>query len=547
MPVELTNLADLSTTDVEQNITLLKSYLEVEYPSMDLQPGGVLYSLLLRPAALFHTLNQSNMTRLRQANSLLAINQDPTLADESLVDAVLSNYSITRNQGGYAIGRINLIFSTNDFVAVPSSKIFTANGVEFLPVNPVYGVSAISTNTYSVLFTAQSDGTYVLPVTVKAATTGTSGNLAKGTRLTEVETGLLNLIDIVVASDFDGGEDTESNAELMSKISNGITTPSLGSRNAIKALIQNNFSSVTDISVVGAGDIEMLRDGHSTLGIKTLGKVDLYVRTRAKPITVTITKAATLTNPGTKTFSMAFTRNEYPGLYSIESILPAGSTLTGTLEVTSTTRGIDSSLVDGTDFVPAMADDEGTFTRYQSLTVIFNDNYTDTSGMTTGDTADFNVTLTYMPDIDLVNDWLQHRSRRAPGGDYLVKAPIPCFVGVGLKITVGPGDEEPDTELIKAAVIDAVNSTTFADGQLDSSVIINAAQSLLSRRSRVDTPIDLRGRVIKPDGNTYWVFDPYKLVIPTIADEMVSSRTVAFFLDTSNIIVETVPSDALPV
>jgi hypothetical protein len=546
MPIEIANLSSLDQTEIEQSLALLKSYLEVQYPSMDLEPGGVFHSLLLRPAAIFHTLNQTNLERLRKSQSMLEIAKDPTLADDDIVDAVISNFNVLRNAGGRASGTVAMIFSTNDFVAIPSGTVFTANGMTFSPTSSIFGVAADPTSTTNIVFVPQSDNTFVLNFTVMANEDGTAGNIGKDTLLALSDFDFPNYITTKAVTDFDGGKDTETNTDLLARLVNGIASPSMSSRSSIKALIQNSFPDTADVSVIGAGDTEMLRDTHSTLGVKSFGKADIYVRSRSRPLTLTVTKEAILTNVSLKTFNMTFAAGEYPGLYWVDAIKPQGAVMDGSLPFASVTRGIDTAAAD-IDFIPEMVGSEGNFTRYQTLEVVFTSDTTNTTGMTVGQKVKFDTTITYMPDIDKVHDWLLHRSRRHPAGDYLVKAPIPCFVGVALRIIVGVGDAVPDLEVIKAAVVDAVNKVTFAEGQLDSSVIINAAQALLPRTSKVETPIDLRGRVIKPGGQEEWLFNQHKLVVPLAIGEMASPRTVSFFLSSADIIVEAVPTNALPV
>jgi hypothetical protein len=63
----------LDPAQVEQAEEFLANWLKTEYPSMDLTMGRVLRDLLIRPAALFHVLNQTDMDRLRRSMSLQAI------------------------------------------------------------------------------------------------------------------------------------------------------------------------------------------------------------------------------------------------------------------------------------------------------------------------------------------------------------------------------------------------------------------------------------------------------------------------------------------
>ena len=97
---------DLSEDLVQQNEAFLVQFLQDQYPSLDLTEGRVLRNLLIRPAAIFHTLNDTNIDQLRQSMSLQAIEANPAIATEEIVDAVLSNYRVGRDEGAPAAGQL---------------------------------------------------------------------------------------------------------------------------------------------------------------------------------------------------------------------------------------------------------------------------------------------------------------------------------------------------------------------------------------------------------------------------------------------------------
>jgi hypothetical protein len=545
MPLELQDLASLDPTAVADNVSLMAELLAGSVPDADLRPGGVLYGTVVTRAAELHTLNQSNWNRVADSNSLLALENDPTLADGDAVDRVASNYLITRQSGTIATGTVVLVMDSNSLLLIPSSMAFTVGTTSFHPVTSFTGVSSSDEVTTDAdrVFALRADGsTYALLVDVAADAVGSAGNVSLGTTFSPSST-LPGLISAYAAGDFLGGSDSETTSQLITRLSQGITTPSLSSRAGATALIKASFPSVSDVSIIGSGDPEMNR---ATAGpFKRPGAADVYVRTRQRPLRLTVTKTATLLDVGAATWSIAFGRDEYPGMYEVISILPVGSNAGGTLTITADLRTFDSDVVDGADQVPAASPTQAEYSRYQAGTLTFVD--TAVGALGAGDTRDYDVTIRYMPLIGTISDWVMSRDRLPPGTDYLVKAPIPCVVDLELRVVAGRGDAAVDPVALASAAANAVNSVDFATGKLTASTIINAVQSLLPRRTRLELPVGLRGRIRAPGGEMLWIFDNDGLTIPDRPELSVSSRTVAFYLDPVDIVVDVLASDAKPV
>ena len=95
----------LDQATVQANEDFLVNFLASEFPNLDLTTGRVLRELLIRPAAIFYTLNNVNITNLQNSMSMLTVSQNPDLATPEVVAAILSNYRLTPSQGTTASGQ----------------------------------------------------------------------------------------------------------------------------------------------------------------------------------------------------------------------------------------------------------------------------------------------------------------------------------------------------------------------------------------------------------------------------------------------------------
>jgi hypothetical protein len=541
MPLQVTDISQLSTATIDEVEAALIAMIRVHLPTADLSRGSVLHSLLIRPASLFHTINRTNILRLQNSMSLSKILANPEAADADAVDAVLSNFLLARRSGRAASGRIRIVLSSLRYTPIADAVVFTAGDQTFRPIQSYSGVtsSAAVLSTSDRLITPYGSSQYSFTIEVTAETAGSGGNVPKGTMFSTSST-IATLVQLVAASDFDGGDDEQTNTELLEELSNGVATRTAAGRDSLEAMLKAAFTSIRDVSVVGAGDPEMLRDGHLAFGVKSGGKVDVYVRTRDCPLTETLTVTAALTDVDNKVWSASLTRDDLPGAYRVLAVRNAAG-LGCTLASFST--GLDLTEIDGVDFTPRITDaQEGAFSRYQTLFFSFTDETT-ASSLAVNATASFEIDVIHMPEIDVIHDWLSDRTRRPPSGDYLVKASVPCLVGVGLTIVQGPGDPDVDEDAVTAAVVAAVNDTDQRLERLPASRIIEAVQATLPPRTRLQLPIELRGVVYGPNGQDYWQFNSLELVAPDMPQYQVSPRTVAFCTTTTGVSVSVLPPD----
>jgi hypothetical protein len=550
MTTTLLDLAGLDPAAVAENTEILAGLLGDLRPELDLNPGGVLHGAMLRPMALFHTLNQTNLDRLRRSSSLLEVLADPTLVDEAGLDALLANYRISRTTGSAAAGTVLVTTTTLSPLAIPDSVTLTSNGVTFRPAMSFAGVTREQdlVGAGDRLLRPMGTSTYAMLMEVVATSSGVEGNLRRGDQLT---TSSLFFQDttFTAAADFDGGKAPETNAQLLDRLDEGVAARDFGSRLSIGAALRVAFPGVQDVSVIGAMDPELRRDRHNALGIATPGRADLYVRSRSTPLETTITRQATLVSAAEGLWTVSLDREASPGFYEVTRI--ARSDGVGTqAALVSVTRGMDNSLVAGLDTSPFLGEAaHAAYSRYQTADVLFTD--LGVTGLVDGDSRYYDLSLLAMPSIGTISDYVMGRESRHPSGDYLVRAPVPCMVTASINLVRGPRDAEPDIAAATAAVVDAINGLDFVSGRVTANHLAAAVGPHLPGRTRVAGPILLAGRLSPPDGESVWLqagpSNGGELLPPNLPLRMISRRTVSFYATHESIAIYTLPPDHLPV
>jgi len=546
----ITSINDLDSDAIAQAEEFLKTFLAEEYPSMDLTEGRVFRDLVIRVAGIFHTLNNANLDLERRSHSLQAINADPTLADDDIVDEVLSNFLITRSTGTKSTGQITIIISANLTTSIQQGTLFTANGLNYTNTQTYIGVTeqeAVVSDQQR-LIELRSDGTYAFTIPVEAEETGSAYQARRNTRFT-MSPAPGNLIDAVAAEDFTEGIDTETNQELVAKLADGVTPSVFSGRAQIEALIKDTVTETIAVSTTGFGDAEMLRDRHNLFEIAYGGKADVWAKTRTLPESISIEVEATLVDADLKVFQFSIGRDVAPGFYLVEGVFPTDAPEDyGSLEITAETRSLDLSQ-DSNEFVPTVANIiEGAYSRYQTSIVQFKAPDVDVTGMTENVSKEtFNVNVLYLPDIKTLQERAVDRDTRNPQADYLVRAPVPAFVALSLKVQYQSSGEAPDASAIKQAIADRVNGRGFDTGRLPASIVHDAAHNAAGANIIAVSPLDFFCQIRRPDGTVVTLRDPDGITVPDEPELGVTNRTTIFFLEVEDIDVALEPVPALPV
>ena len=537
MPIEFPDLMKLSTEDVAAARTLLIQQLQEKAPTAEFR-RGVIHDLLLNLESIVHAAQETYADKFRKSGSIQAIEADPSLADDSLVDAVLSNFLITRKLGRKTYGAVTILLNEVKATAIAAGTTLTAFGKSYVVTNTFAArtsVNAVITESDRIIFEI-GDGTYGFNVDVEAVDIGEITQLKQGDKL-QISSIASGAIGAFAASDFVQGSNVESNLELIQRLKEGVSSRNFSSKYALSSLIKGNFTSVKDVSCLGYGAPEQIRY-HGLFPVAHGGRVDACVRNLGTPYNLSLDKQATLVeqriNGGL--WQVSFNREEAPGFYEANRIVKLAdknnASIVNGYETVNTVRGFDLE-DDGTGFSPDIETAvEAAFTRYQTCTLQFLD--TDTfAGLELGSRETYSLTLRLQNGIDELQSFLNSSETRPSGSDILVRAASPFDVKISVVIHNRNKDFTAPIDAIKEDLYSYVNSLSFSS-KLYESNLISVIQNALTEDQSIDS-IDLRGRLLYPSGRVRYINGRVSLTIPEDPLNMVTPRTTSYFLNKSDI------------
>jgi hypothetical protein len=512
--------------------------MQERHPEVELT-RGVFHDLVLYFNAVLNAAVKENIDRVMQSNSLLKITQNPALAEDALVEQVLSNFNLTRKAGTPATGAASFIFLLPVTTEIPDDLSYVANDIEFRPAATftILPPDSVTTRDTERVMIPVGDGTYTASVPFVSTTPGRNANIKRGTAL--LATAIPgNVGGVFATSDFVNGADPPTNEEYIKELNLGLAAKTIGGRKSYEAFIRNYpaFKNLLHCSVLGCGDVEQQRDQHSLFPVSGGGKVDIYLQTAAYAQEVDHVLEATYVGIGERgtIWQVAIPRNAAAGFYDIARVAKITDRTTNGYPVTQDLRGVDLSQI---SYAPDVIHiHEGVYSRYQTAIIRFEDNDTLSSGLTINQSkAMYSVTTRGLPLIGDIHDTLTSRDNRPRAADILVKAAIPCFTNISFNVRTETNEVIADSVLrqMKNAVVDAVSQVGFA-GQLHSSVISNAAHQFLTGRQAIGH-IDMFGKIRRPDGAYTYLRDGTLLTIPNDPTRLVTGRTTVFLVGVDNV------------
>jgi len=535
---EVPALNALNAEDVQQLLDRLAVQLQELNPELDLK-RGVFKDTLVYYHAVLEAAIRTNLQRYQSARSLQQIQADPTLADEEVVNEVLSNWGVNRKLGTKATGPVTIELDAARSVTVPNGMTFEANGQSY--TSTATFISRTSANQVSSdtdrLLVQLSNGNWAFTITVEAVDVGAEAKLNAGDLIVP-DRSIAGYVTSYATSTFTDGTNTETNSQLLEELQLGIAAKALSNRTNMRAYLRSipEFESVTNQSIVGYGDPEMLRDQHTIFPISFGGRVDWYIRGQEAIQRLSHSLVATCISisGATSTWQFSLGRNVSPGFYEVSRIRrQADANLNSGFEIVLDQRGNDLT---GDGFIPDIVTvAEGAFTAYQTTTIRFVDTVTSTSGLVVGATANYVCDITGTPLIREIQELVASRDIRSYAADALIKAPVPCFVQINLVINKTAGDPDPDLDGIRNTIVATVNQTDFI-GRLDGSRIVDRIHNFLQDNLSV-TNLDMLGRIRNPDGTVQYIRDSDTLVVPEQPAKMVTAKTVQFYAETAGVTV----------
>lgn len=537
-----TDLTALDSDLVAANREQAASRLQALDPTLDMK-RGVIHDILLHYGAILEARNQTHLDAWRRSSSLAAIEEDPALADEEIVDNLLSNFFLSRQQATPATGEVTIVVSDNTTVSIARGATFTANGKSFT-ADEVYTAKAeedLVVSDTDRLLVPRSDGNYAFTISVTAVDAGTASQIRRNT-LVIPDSPPINFVTAFAAEDFQGGLDLQTNQELLTRLREGRAAKTTGAnRITMNAWLRDPdageaFSSIVRTSIIGYGQAEQRRY-HTVFPVGFGGRVDWYLRTSGRAIRQWLTKTCTLVEKTADGFGIwqgSLERDEFPGFYDVTRIVRVGEEdSAGGFEITEEGRGYDLT---GFAVPPDIESaEEAAYTRFQTATLRFEDTLTSTADLEVGDTASYSWEVRGLPNLDVIQDKLDEPDHRPRLCDLLVRAPVPCFVSLMFDLFKQPDVEEPDLDAIRAALANRVHAVGF-HGRLDASALVDTIHDHLDESMTIG-PVDMLGEIRRPDGTLLRLRSDATLQVPDEPERMVSARTVQFFLDLDDVVI----------
>lgn len=548
MTIALRSFDALNADLVTQTLAETVQRVQEDNPQLDVR-RGVFADLLAYYHSILDVQRQENINDYLLARSLKALEENPELADPDLVDDVLSNYRIERQPGANATGDVLIVVSDDVTVTIAQGAVFEANGRLFV-TESVFTAKAEEGQVVAPtdrLFTQTADGNWTFAISVVAEAEGPEYAVRKDS-LVVPQSLPPNYVTSYAASDFTGGLNAETNTDMLHRLRVGIAAKTMSNRTNMEAMLRavEAFSRIVRTSIIGFGDPEQVRGLRTIFPVSLPGRVDWYIRSQEAPLRLGMTKTATLlekNTDGTGTWKFTILRDDAPGFFEIDNIRPVGiGDASGGFNIVDDVRGIDLT---GTGFRPDVVGAvEAAYSRFSTAVITFTDTVTNHTGLAVGATADYTIEAVCQPAIGEIQDFVSGRDVRSVGADCLVKAPVPCFVSMSFTISKATGDSDPDVTAMKVALCEAVNTIGFV-GKLVSSKLHDVIYNHLAS-GQTASPIDMIARLRYPSGTLTYLRDADELTVPDDPANMVSHRTVQFFMTPDNVgvsITTLIPSD----
>lgn len=295
---EVIEITEQDRIDAEN---ILEQYLIDAVPNADFSKGSALRDLCINALAYVHAFWTKERDYMKARQSLLLLGALSGADVDAAVDEILSNWFIRRKTGRQSTGTVTVYLSTNDPVSIPASTEF------YKTANLLFYPNAETTLTYgaedmgSVTDATGEIVAYTIRVPLISSGTGVNYDITPGAFI-EFTRFSPNILRVESTDLFTGGTSDETTEEMLDRAETAISVRDLNSARSIDAVLKEEFTQVDDVTVIGYGDPEMIRDLVAELATNTRihagGHVDAYLRspiTYAKTFTGEV--GSTFTDP----------------------------------------------------------------------------------------------------------------------------------------------------------------------------------------------------------------------------------------------------------
>lgn len=351
------------------------------------------------------------------------------------VDALVSNIFVSRRSGTRATGIVRLYLEEASDMELPAETSFvSADGYTY------YSVHAMSISRAEMSLNMENS-LYYVDILTEARDVGSEYNLPPGSVTKSTGSLPSNVLNIINPSAFEGGTDSETNEELSKRASEAITIRNLVTDRGIRYVLPEEFSNIIDITNIGHGDPEMTRD--EIFGYHIGGKVDIYVKIRPEATSKIIEAAPRIIEVNAGTFGSPVLR-----ITSIDILDPLSYEETG-------------AQIPSTQYSLTGGNPDTRFSAYEVLKLRLSKEYVG---------ATLRVNYEWVPEIQVIQDWVNAKSNRVVCADIRVKSMLPSYINFDIAY-YGPREIEGLDQILSAYL-------SLGKGRITASSLISYVHSL---------------------------------------------------------------------
>lgn len=541
--VEGINLDDssFSPQEINEAQAIIRQYISDKYQDLDFSELASLNDLVVRPTAQIFLIFKRLITSFYATNTLskaLELKED---ASSKIVDALMSNFTVSRKLGKVSTGKLKLTIkgAPTTFSISKNLAFLTIDGLIFYPQSDF--VASQSPSTF--------DGLKIIPEADKrqssvvipavAEKSGTKYNIEQYTQLTTT-TNSFDTISISAFNNFSGGENDENNQELIERLIPALSARNLASPIAIEQTLRERFPAINQISIQSVNSPNMTRNSHNIFGIKSGCFCDIYVKTSLflqEFVAEKIAEKITWVDPSMPELSqyvgkymLKIDRDDFPGHYRVSRVTANEQNILGSYLILDEITKVNNNLADGSqpNYINNII--EGNYSSYIEKYIIF-DPIDDPNP--TGTCLSVKVYTEGIPEIKEIQNFVNGVDAQTALVDTLVRAYIPCTISVSeIKARIKAGTVS--AEDIQSIIVDYINSIDpkKENVRIDGLILrLKENNAIIS----VDTPILISAKISSPDGNIVETFTESILIIPERRDLGFDRNNVCFYCRRSDI------------
>lgn len=435
--------------DVEQ---MAIDILKQKAPSVMTKTGSVVKELIVRPLSYLVAWATSNMDAVMKNYDLTYLAKSQS-TDNIICDNIASTFFVTRNKGTRSKGLITVTVSM-PIVTIPRGSVFSVNGINVRTIEQcVVTSSALSSNTFTsvayILSTPIDGGRYIASIPVEADEIGAI-EIPAGADVSMQFT-CNGLENAELTSAITGGSDIETDAKLINRAGLKIASTGIGSYYGILSKLNTAPVTVLSMALAAGEDRAIGRGRYNTTNINPGGVVDCYIKTVNQPTTAYV--KATCNDE-----YIIIQDKEYANILAVNHVI-------------INEEVIDSVTVSFESNDPDIIDADSARLSTSQVTKI------QVKGVEDGTPA--LVSITYMPYIDIIQEFLDRDEEKFIGQNIKVKAAVPVMVSVDCCITSEQQIAAEDITRIKRTITDKINSYAVGTSSINYSDLRLACTSVL--------------------------------------------------------------------